>query len=73
MLNIIHGMNSCDGGHLTINPVRVLPISKDGGNLIVCYQCFLKELKDRTQKAKVNGADKYDFPKWDELKEYKEE
>jgi hypothetical protein len=66
-------LNSCDGGHLTINPVKVLPISKAGGNLIVCYQCFLKEMKARIKGAKINGKDKYDFPKWDELKEYKAE
>lgn len=65
-------LNSCDGGHLTINEVRVLPISK-GSNLIVCNRCFLIEMKARQVGSKVNGKDKYDFPKWDELKKYEAE
>ncbi len=62
-------LKSCDGGHLTINTVKVLPISEGSGNLIVCRQCFLDELKGRFQK----GKEKYDFPKWDELNEHKPE
>jgi hypothetical protein len=62
-------MNACDHGHQTENPVKVLPISDNGGNVIVCYKHYLEEMSSRKRKERQFG-NVFDFPKWSELKEY---
>lgn len=62
-------INSCDGGHETTDEVRVLPISKNGGNVIVCRKCFFKEIDERIKR---HGEDAT-APKWRDLTIYKSE
>ena len=61
-------INSCDGGHLTKEEVRVMPIGKDA-NAIVCNKCFEKETKFQKYKEKKYGTI-FTFPKWEDLKIY---
>jgi hypothetical protein len=59
-------INQCDAGHQTKKEVRLLPTSKGDlhGNVIVCYEHYLKEIKYR----KEMGSDL--LPAWEELKVY---
>jgi hypothetical protein len=68
---------NCDGDKCT-NPngeVRVLPLNGDS-NLIVCYSCFLNEMRHREYlnqdyvKPRLSKENKWDLPKWESLKVY---
>jgi hypothetical protein len=61
-------INSCDGGHLTTEEVRVMPIGKDA-NAIVCFKCYEKEIKFQKIKKKQYGTI-FTFPEWKDLKIY---
>jgi len=64
-------IHSCDQGHLTIEEVRVLPISKHS-NLIICNKHFEREMRYRKEQAKTYGKENFEFPKWEDLKIYSE-
>ena len=60
--------NTCDFGHDTKGVVKLLPYNKNGGNVITCLRCFLKEMLTRKKLAVIYGKENYEFPKWSELK-----
>lgn len=61
-------INHCDHGHATIDQVRKLPYGspEQGGNLIVCYRHFIKEIAARAEQGDNM------LPTWNSLKIYKE-
>jgi hypothetical protein len=68
--------NNCDGGtngDCSSNPqVRVLPTGGDS-NLIVCWRCYGKEIKFRTERnLSLGKREQFDLPKWENLKIYGE-
>ncbi len=60
-------INHCDYDHETAGEVRLLPTG-GGGNVIVCYGCFLKEMRFRRDRAA--GGVSFDLPRWEELELY---
>jgi hypothetical protein len=58
--------NHCDGsGPHTGGEVRVLPYG-GGGNLILCYSCYRKEIRYRMSFV----AREFDLPGWKDLEIY---
>ena len=52
--------------------VKVLPLGGDG-NLIVCYSCYLHEMRYRAARNReTKGADRdnWKIPKWQDLRVY---
>lgn len=62
-------MNTCDHNHQTPGEIRQLPIGFDPhhGNMLVCRRHFEAEIEYRRERAKFTGADKWRFPKWEDL------
>ena len=64
---------NCDGGrcHSATGEVRVLPISTNGGNLILCEACHTYEIAWRRERNRSLSKDAtYDLPTWADLKLY---
>ncbi len=64
---------NCDGNNCILpgGEVRVLPYSCDGGNLILCSNCFRREIKWRKERNKdLMKEAQFDLPEWDCLKVY---
>jgi len=62
--------NFCDHGHGTWGEVRALPLGTgDGhGNVIVCHQHYLAELRRR---RKIGWEDTgWEYPRWEDLTIY---
>lgn len=62
---------NCDGsGPHTPGEVRVLPYGGDG-NLILCYNCYLREMRFRKERNRDLSKDcQFKLPQWDDLKVY---
>ena len=63
---------NCDGDTCkqSTGEVRVLPSGGDS-NLILCYDCFLHEIKFRYERNKELSFDcRFDIPNWLDLKVY---
>lgn len=59
--------NKCSDPH---SHVRVLPIG-GGGNLILCYDCFIVEMEWRQHMNNLLGVTaRWPIPKWEDLKVY---
>lgn len=65
---------NCDGsGPHHGQQVRVLPVTKgpNGSNAILCWNCFLNELRWRKERNKDLAKDcQFDLPRWHSLKVY---
>ena len=59
-------MNCCDHGHMTSQEIRLLPYGKSGGNIALCRQHFIEEMKF-TFGPEWEMAQKI---QWDNLKIY---
>lgn len=66
--------NNCDGaGPCSQGPVRLLPLGKipDHGNLILCRQCFHREIEFRRQRNKELALEnQFSLPTWESLQFY---
>lgn len=64
--------NLCDHGHSTSWQVRLLPNSDDpdGGNQIVCYGHYCKEIAYRKYRNAELQEPVFKLPSWEELKIY---
>lgn len=64
-------INQCDQGHGMDYTVKLLPLG-GSGNAILCFRCFHKEMKFREERNKtlVFESNKFDLPKWGDLKVY---
>ncbi len=60
-------MNHCDHDHPTRCEVRRLPISPNGGAVLVCKLHYAMEMAYRSSRSMTTGVDKWDFPKWEDL------
>lgn len=62
---------NCDGsGPHNAGEVRVLPLA-GGGNLILCYSCWLRELQwRRLRNRELAPEARYDLPAWEALNVY---
>lgn len=67
----------CDGsGPCHPGEVRVLPWTRDrwGGNSILCWLCFRREMTWRHQRNAELAEDcQFDLPRWESLKIYGQE
>ncbi len=67
--------NNCDGsGPHAEGEVRVLPLTKDPhhGNLILCPQCFRREMMWRFLRNTELGEEaQYEIPDWQSLEVYR--
>lgn len=65
---------NCDGaGPHQEGAVRVLPMGKnpDHGNLILCLNCYCREMAFRRERNRELAADcAFDLPSWETLKVY---
>ena len=69
--NMIHNVN-CDGNKCATESgeVRVLPLGHDPnhGNLILCHDCYLNEIRFRVSRNRdLADSCKFDLPRWDDL------
>lgn len=65
------GLNSCDHGHMTSGQVRRLPISKDGGAIVVCRKHYDEEMAWRREKNRsLSKQARFPYPRWESLKTY---
>ena len=62
---------NCDKNECTkINPeVRLLPYG-GGGNMIVCRACYEHEMKYRKERNAETRENRFQLPKWEDLKVY---
>jgi hypothetical protein len=67
-------LNTCDHGHDTTEEVRVLPISENGGNAIICRAHYHEEMRFRLYRNReLEDFAKFDLPRWEDLKVYNSE
>ncbi len=60
-------MNCCDGGHETLQPVRLLPIG-GGGGVYVCHEHYMQELDSRISRNRtLLSFDAIPLPEWTDL------
>ena len=68
---------NCEGsGPHCAGEVRLLPLGSipDHGNLILCRNCFNREIAYRDKRnLSLAPADRFQLPAWDSLKVYGEE
>ena len=57
----------CDYGHSVSSEVRVLPVSSEFGNLILCHRHYLTELRFRRDDG---WTDPESHPEWESLRVY---
>jgi hypothetical protein len=65
---MVHNYN-CDGGNCTTEDgeVRRLPCGRSL-NLILCRECYDREMDFRQRRNTSSGKSLFQLPKWEELK-----
>lgn len=63
--------NTCDHDHDTRDEIRRLPTSGSTA-VLVCRKHYLEEIKFRRERNLVDGIEKFDLPRWEDLEVYEE-